>query len=100
LTGVVSRCAPYWEGVNEAWANIRSEPPRKHVGLGLSAIDGHAAAIFLALGEFVFSPRLDIDRLRRAAKARPKGKVARASAQYHGAHPLPAGSKHPRRSSA
>lgn len=100
LTGVVSRCAPYWEGVNEAWTNIRSEPPRKQVGVGLSAIDGHAAAIFLALGEFVFSPRLDIDRLRRAAKARPKGKVARASAQYLASHQLPAGSKRPSRSRA
>jgi len=100
LTGVVSRCAPYWEGVNEAWANIRSEPPRTHVGLGLSAIDGHAAAIFLALGEFVFSPRLDIDRLRRAAKARPKGKVRRVPAQYVVSRRLPAHGKQPRRSGA
>ena len=100
LTGVVSRCAPYWEGVNEAWANMRSGPPRKQVSLGLSAIDGHAAAIYLALGEFVFSPRLDIDRLRRAAKARPKGKLARSSAQYRSSPHLPGGGKQPGRSVA
>ena len=86
LTGVVSRCVPYWQGVNAAWTGVRSEPPRKPVVLGLSAIDGHAAAIFLALGEFVFSPQLDIDRLRRAAKARPKRKAGHVPAQYLAAH--------------
>jgi predicted NBD/HSP70 family sugar kinase len=93
LTGVVSRCAPYWEGVNEAWTNSRSEPSRKRVGLSLSAIDGYAAAIFLALGEFVFSPRLDMDQLRRAAKERPKGTVARASVRYSVPSQSPAAGK-------
>jgi predicted NBD/HSP70 family sugar kinase len=88
LTGVVARCAPYWEGVNEAWANISFDPPRKHVGLTLSAIDGHSAAIFLALREFVFSPRLDIDRLRRAARTQTKRKHVRTSAQPRAANQL------------
>jgi hypothetical protein len=68
--------------------------------LGLSAIDGHAAAIFLALGEFVFSPRLDIDRLRRAATAQAPGTVARAAAQYRAPPRSPAGGKRPSQSGA
>ena len=95
LTGVVSGCVPYWEGVNEASAKLRSEPSRKQVGLSLSAIDGHAAAIFLALGEFVFSPRLDIDRLRRAAKTRPKGTVGSPQAHYLGSRKLSVQGKQP-----
>jgi predicted NBD/HSP70 family sugar kinase len=86
LTGVVARCSAYWEGVNEAWANISFDSPRKHVGLTLSAIDGHSAAIFLALREFVFSPRLDIDRLRRAARTQTKRKHVRMSAQPRAAN--------------
>jgi predicted NBD/HSP70 family sugar kinase len=86
LTGVVARCKPYWEGVNETWANISFDPRRNRIGLALSAIDGHAAAIFLALEEFIFSPRLDIDRLRKAAKARPPRKSERATRRSSSAH--------------